>query len=152
MLQLRFVSCAESLGIVARHEPRLQFERPVPEDQQGHPIPRHLRFERRLVKVLVIETGKGFSPALHGRNEALLTPDNVRDVAILGFSGLVQRDFGLAPNRIERIIPQQKSCDQRHQTVASGDQITRLNCRSERRTHEFQRARNRLRPNGDVSH
>ena len=111
-----------------------------------------MRLERRLVKLRVVEGGEGLSPALHGRDEALLTLDDVHDVAIPGLLSEVQRDLGLAPNRVERIIPQQQGRDQRYQTVASGDQITRLNCSSERRPHEFHRARNRLRPKGDVSH
>ena len=57
-LELRRVGCGESLGIVTRQEPRLQFEHPVPEEHQGHPIPGQLRLEGCLAKLRVIEVEK----------------------------------------------------------------------------------------------
>ena len=47
--------------------------------------PGQLRLERRLVELRIAEGGEGCGPALHGRDEALLAHDNVRDVAYLAF-------------------------------------------------------------------
>ena len=111
-----------------------------------------MRLERRLVELRVAEGGEGRGPALHGRDEALLAPDDVRDVAELGFPGEVQRHLRLAPHRVEWIVPQQKACDRLVHTVASEGQITRLDRGAKGRPHEIDRGPDRLRPEGNPSH
>ena len=62
------------------------------------------RFERRLVELRIAEGGEGRGPALHGRDEALLAHDNVRDVAVTGFPDEVQRSSPTraTPRRADR--------------------------------------------------
>jgi hypothetical protein len=76
----------------------------VKADHQGHPVPCPLRLERRFIDLRIAEGGEGCGPALHGRDEALLSPDDVRGE--FGFTGEVQRHFRLAPNRVQRVVPQ----------------------------------------------
>ncbi len=150
--RLHLVGCRESLGVVARQEPRLQFKDPVKADHQGHPVPCQLRLERHLVELRFAEGGEGRGSTLHGRDEALLDPDDVRGVAVLGFSGEVQRHLRLAPHRVEWIVPQQKARDNLIHTVASEGQITRLHRGAKGRPHEINRGLDRLRPESNRSH
>src|SRR6266404_4399683 len=111
-----------------------------------------MRLERHLIELRVAEGGKGRGSALHVRDEALLTTDDVRDVRVLGLSRKFQRYLRLTPHRIERIVPQEKAFDRLRHTVASESQITRLNRGPEGCPHEIDCGCDRLRPDGDVSH
>ena len=111
-----------------------------------------MRLERRFVELRVAEGGESRGPALHGRDEALLTHDDVRDVVVLGFPDEGQAPFRLAPHRVERIVPQKKAGDGLGHAVASVGQIPRLGRGAKGRLEKFDRGRDRLRPQGNVSH
>lgn len=54
----------------------------------------------------------------------------------------------LAPHRVERIVPQEKSRDNLVWAIASEAQITSLNRGAKGRSHEIDRGAARLRPEG----
>ncbi len=87
--RVRLLGGSQCCYVLARQEPGLQFGDPVPGDREAYPLPCQLRLERRLVELRVGEGGEGCGPALHGREEALLDYDAIRDVTKPGLPGKV---------------------------------------------------------------
>src|ERR1700677_4905167 len=102
-----------------------------------------MRLESRLVEAHVAEGREGCSAALHGRNEALLAHNEIRDIAELGGPGEIQRSLRLAPHRIEWIVPQERGCDGLVHAVASVSQIACLSGGARGRPTQFDHARER---------
>src|SRR4029077_15532958 len=69
-----------------------------------------------------------------------------------GFPGKVETSLRLAPYRVERIVAQQKGGDGLGHAVAGVGQIPGLACRAIGRPREIDRARDRLRPEGNHAH
>src|SRR5882762_11035517 len=85
----------------------------------AHPVPCQLRLECRLVELRIAEGGESRSPALHGRDKALLAYDSIRHVAEPCLPEEVQALLRLAPRHVERIVPQEENADGSEHTVAS---------------------------------
>ncbi len=134
----------EGCCVVARQEARLQFNEPVPTDNQGPPLPSQLRLEYCLVKLRVAEGEEGRGPALHRCDEALLALDEARHVAVPGLAQKIQAALRLAPHR----ALQQKFCAHMGYAVTSKGQIPGLDRSANARPSEIDRARDRLRPEG----
>jgi hypothetical protein len=111
-----------------------------------------LRLEHRFVELRVIEGGKGRGATLHGRDETLLARDEVRDVAEPGSLDEVQADFRLAPDFVERIVPQEKAGHGLVHAIASVGQIPRLSRGAKGRSLESDCGGNWLCPEGNYSH
>ena len=68
------------------------------------------------------------------------------DVLVPGFPDEIQALLRLAPHRVERIVPQEKICDNFVHAEAGVGQIPRLNRSAKSSTHEIDRGPDRLSP------